>query len=96
MDIKKDVKKKAWINGIFFIITLAVNGLGGAGLINGTSQKEISDMYLTLITPSPSTFSIWSIIFGLLLISVIVMIVKSNDMYYQKAIEDITLLFLDS
>ena len=85
--------KNAWINGFFFIFTLVVNGLGAAGLISGFSQKEISDMYITLITPAPSTFSIWSVIYILLLTSIIVMIVKKDDPYYQKAIDGISGLF---
>lgn len=85
--------RKAWVNGLFLIITLVINGLGAAGLINGLSQKEISDKYITLITPSPSTFSIWSIIYILLIISMIVMIVKKDDIYYQKAIDEITVLY---
>ena len=85
--------KKAWINGLIFLITLVVNSLGAAGIINGLSQKEISDRYVTLITPSPATFSIWSIIYLSLLISIIVMIVKKKDPYYQKAVDQISLLF---
>ena len=85
--------KNAWINGAFIIVTLIVNGLGAAGIINGLSQKEISDMYLTLITPSPSTFSIWSVFYTLLIISLLVMIVKKDDLYYQKATDEITWLF---
>ncbi|NCC77229.1 MAG: tryptophan-rich sensory protein [Clostridia bacterium] len=85
--------KKAWVNAIFFVITLAVNTLGALGLINGLSQKEISDRYVTLITPSPSTFSIWSVIYTLLLAAVIMMIVKKADTYYQKAVDEISLLF---
>ena len=50
-------------------------------------------MYVTLITPSPATFSIWSVIYSLLLISVIVMIVKKDDLYYNSAIDQITVLF---
>ena len=88
-----DRKKKSWINFIIFIITLGVNTLGGMGIINGTSQKEISDRYVTLITPSPSTFSIWGGIFVLLIISTIVMILKKDDVYYQKAIDEISVLF---
>ena len=91
--ISMERTKKARINGLFFIITLAVNALGAAGLINGLSQKQISDMYVTLITPSPSTFSIWGVIYLLLLISLVVMIVKKDDAYYQKAIDRITVLF---
>lgn len=85
--------KKAWINALFFAVTLVFNGLGAAGLINGLSQKEISDKYITLITPSPSTFSIWSLIYTLLLFSIIFMILKKNDRYYQEAVDRISLLF---
>jgi hypothetical protein len=85
--------KKAWINGIFLVVTLAVNTLGAVGLINGLTQKQISDMYQTLITPSPATFSIWSVIYSLLLISVIVMIVKKDDAYYQSVLDQISGLF---
>ena len=88
-----DRTKKAWINGLFFAVTLTINALGAFGLINGLSQKEISDMYLTLITPSPSTFSIWSVIYSLLMISVIFMIARKGDSYYKNAIEQISTLF---
>lgn len=69
-----------------------INGLGAFGFINGNSQKEVSDRYLTLITPSPSTFSIWSIIYGLLIVSSIVMIIKNDD-YYKDVVNKITFLF---
>ena len=85
--------KNAWINLLFLIVTLAVNTMGALGFINGMSQKEISDKYLTLITPSPSTFTIWSVIYTLLIISLILMIVKKNDYYYQCAIDEITVLY---
>ncbi len=85
--------KKAWINAIFLAVILAINTLGAIGLINGLSQKQISDKYVTLITPSPSTFSIWSLIYSLLIISVVMLLVKKNDAYYQKAIDKTTLLF---
>jgi benzodiazapine receptor len=85
--------KKAWTNLVLFGVTLFINTLGAVGLINGLSQKAVSDKYVTLITPGPATFSIWGVIYSLLLISLIVMIVKKNDTYYQKAAEDISLLF---
>ena len=88
-----DRRMKSWLNGILLIVTLAINTLGAVGLINGLTQKQISDMYVTLITPSPATFSIWSVIYSLLLISMVVMIVKKEDPYYQQAIDQITGLF---
>ncbi len=84
---------KAWVNLILLALTLVVNGLGAFGVINGLSQKEISDMYQTLITPAPSTFSVWSVIYTLLIISLLVMIVKKDDDYYGAAIDRITPLF---
>jgi benzodiazapine receptor len=88
--------KKAWTNGAFFILTLVVNGLGAFGIINGMSQQEVSAKYQTLITPAPSTFSIWSIIYVLLGISIIVMIVKKDDRYYRTALNEISTLFIIS
>ena len=85
--------KQAWINLIFLAVTLVINTLGAIGLINGLTQKQISDMYVTLITPSPSTFSIWSVIYSFLLISIFVMIIKKDDPYYRRAVEKISNLF---
>lgn len=85
--------KKAWINAILLAVTLVVNALGALGIFNGTSQGEVAKMYPTLITPSPFTFSIWSVIYALLIISVIVMIIKQNDPYYESAINEISTLF---
>jgi hypothetical protein len=85
--------KKAWINVIFLAVTILINTLGAFGLINGLSQKEISDMYVTLITPSPATFRIWSVIYSLLIISVVVMLVKKRDEYYREALNQISVLF---
>ncbi|NLF37514.1 MAG: tryptophan-rich sensory protein [Clostridiaceae bacterium] len=50
-------------------------------------------MYVTLITPSPSTFRIWAVIYSLLIISITVMIVKKKDSYYELAIDKISTLF---
>jgi len=85
--------KKAQINLVLLVVTLAINALGAFGYINGMSQKAVSDMYMTLITPSPSTFSIWSVIYTLLIISLITMIVKKDDPYYQRAVDEISTLF---
>lgn len=86
-------KTKAWLNGILLVITLVINAMGAIGVINGLSQKEVSDMYPTLITPDPSTFSIWSLIYTFLIISILVLIVKNKDAYYGRAIDKISPLF---
>ena len=76
--------------------TLVVNALGTFGFINGTSQSDVSNEYFTLITPSGMTFSIWSVIYGLLILSLIVMYIKRNNTYYREAIDKITPLFIVS
>ncbi len=88
-----DIRRKSLINALFWAVTLVINTLGALGIINGLSQKQISDMYVTLITPKPATFSIWSVIYSLLIIALIVMIVKKDDPYYQRAVEQLTSLF---
>ncbi|MEA5017354.1 MAG: tryptophan-rich sensory protein [Erysipelotrichaceae bacterium] len=85
---------KAWLNALFFVITLLINTLGAIGIINGLTQKQVSDMYPTLITPSSITFSIWGIIYVLLLISILLIIIKRHDSYYQMMKERISGLFI--
>ncbi len=86
-------KGKAWVNLGLYFLTLGINALGAFGFINGMSQKEVSDAFPTLITPSPSTFSIWGVIYTLLLISLIFMIVKNGDAKTAKLIDTISPLF---
>ncbi len=51
-----------------FIILVAVNALSEILPLNGKSTAEISDSYPNLFTPAGYVFSIWSIIYTLLLI----------------------------
>lgn len=88
-----NTKTKAWVNIGVLVLTLIVNFLGGTGMINNASQGEVSDANQTLITPAGFTFSIWSLIYGILFISVIVMLVKEKESYYHLAIESISPLF---
>jgi benzodiazapine receptor len=86
-------KHKAWLNLLLYLITMGVNTMGAFGVINGLSQKEVSDAYPTLITPSPSAFSIWGLIYVLLLISLIFMVVKHQDKRTAKLIDAISVPF---
>ena len=88
-----NTKTKAWVNMGLFLLTLLINTLGAFGFINGSSQKEVSDTYQTLITPSPATFSIWGVIYTLLLISLIFMIVKHKEERTASLINTISVPF---
>lgn len=86
-------KTKSWINLGLFLLTLAINTLGAMGFINGMSQKAVSDAYPTLITPSPATFSIWGVIYALLLLSLVLMIITSKQERTAKLIDRISVPF---
>lgn len=60
---------KRWLVMIIaFVLMLTVNALGSAGLINGQSQSEISNKLDVLFTPAGYVFSIWGLIYFLVLI----------------------------
>ena len=90
------LKKKVGLNGLFLALTLVVNALGAFGFINGTTQSDVSNEYFTLITPSSTTFSIWSVIYGLLIASLVVMYLKRDEKYYERVINKITPYFIIS
>ncbi|MCZ4223270.1 hypothetical protein [Pedobacter rhodius] len=54
-------------NGLAVILTILVNYLSNAGLLNGNSMKTVSDRYFNYFTPAGYAFFIWGIIYlGLL------------------------------
>lgn len=48
---------------IVITFSFAVSIPGSPFLINGMTQKDISDQFFTAITPAGFTFSIWSVIY---------------------------------
>ncbi|WP_141504054.1 TspO/MBR family protein [Paenibacillus luteus] len=62
--MKKSLK---WINVIGLAIVLIINGLAQWLPINGKTTGELSAKYPVLITPAPYAFSIWSLIYLLLI-----------------------------
>lgn len=84
------------LNVIFFILTLIINYLGSSGFFNGKSQAEVSAKYSTLITPAGFSFSIWGIIYSLLLITLIYFFAKRKDPIVAKLIQLISPLFIVS
>ena len=60
------MKKSYVLQGLVIVgvvLTLLVNYLATAGLLNGVTPPEISDALPTKFTPSNYAFSIWSIIY---------------------------------
>jgi hypothetical protein len=53
-------------NTVTLVAVIIVNGLAGAGAIGGKSVGEVSQKYDTLITPADYAFSIWGLIYLLL------------------------------
>lgn len=84
---------KAWVNMIVFVVLLVINYASSTGLINNTNQKEMSDKYLTPITPAPFTFSIWGVIYTFIFISLVLMILNRNKTSYRTIIDNISPLF---
>lgn len=57
----------ASLNSLALVIALAVNGMAVFLPINNMSSEELSELYPSLFTPAEVTFSIWSVIYLLLI-----------------------------
>ena len=80
------------LNVVTFAGTVAVNGLAGSTtLLGGKLSAEVSDLYPTLITPAGFTFSIWGIIYTLLLVFVVYQVLPRNR--NQSFLQRISFLF---
>jgi len=67
------------VNAVAFVATVAVNGLAGSTkLLNGMTSGEVSDLYPTLVTPAGYTFSIWGVIYVLLLVFIVYQALPRN------------------
>lgn len=86
----------AFLNIIFLVLTLIINYLGASGFFNGKGQAEVSDKYSTLITPAGFAFSIWGVIYSLLLITLVYFFIKRKDPQLAKLLQLISPLFIVS
>lgn len=58
-----------------FVTTLIINAMAASTeILGGVTTKEVSDLYDTLFTPAGFTFTIWSVIYSLLIIFVLRML----------------------
>lgn len=74
-NMKKDLTIKL-INTFSFVLTLYINYLSVAANIGGKTIRELSDKYYNLFTPSGQTFSIWGVIYTLIMIFSVIQFFK--------------------
>lgn len=87
------IKERTWpfISSIAFILTLIVN-YGSAFGWFGATQKEISNLYRNFMTPEPFTFSIWGVIYLLVIVFLIQQFRRPN--YEKKVMDRLHLYFI--
>ncbi len=68
------------ISTVAFVAMIVVNSLANLLPINGMDTKEVSDLYPSLFTPAGITFSIWSVIYVLLLCFLVVSWLRRADL----------------
>lgn len=66
-------------NLVVFFAVLGINYLGSSGFFNDMGQAAVSEKYKTLITPNGFAFSIWGVIYSLLLATLIYFFFQRND-----------------
>lgn len=84
------------INLVVFFAVLGVNYLGSSGFFNNMGQAAVSEKYKTLITPNGFAFSIWGVIYSLLLATLIYFFVQRNDPAVSELIRLTSGLFIAS
>jgi benzodiazapine receptor len=72
------------INVFALMLTLTINALANILPINGMNTGELSALYPSLFTPAGFTFSIWSVIYLLLIGFVIVQKTISEKPYFKE------------
>lgn len=87
MKTKSKNFKHPIVSLIAFMITVIINYASTSGVFT-YNQKEISDMYRNFMTPESFAFSIWGVIYLLVLISLIYQFFLIKNNTYEKAIMD--------
>ena len=86
------------LNFVFFIIMVIMNGLANGLPINGKTTGELSNNYPNLFVPAGITFSIWAVIYSLLMCFCIYQIKslfsKKTEQYLALILNAIGFLFI--
>ena len=83
---RASIKLLQLLNWLFFLAMIFVNYLSNALPINGKTAGQLSDQYPNLFVPAPVTFSIWGVIYLLLL----VFCVKQSKSFFSKSTDPTT------
>lgn len=67
-----------YLNLIAFVVMVTMNYLANAIPVNGKTTGELSDLYSNLFTPAGIAFSIWGVIYFLVLVFVVVQLMAEN------------------
>lgn len=91
----KNIKNNILAIAVFvtYIAMVTVNGLANALPINGQDTGTISDFYANLFAPAGITFTIWGLIYLLLLGHSIYQLVKGKKLYEEQSYKSIGLWF---
>ncbi|MDF1617208.1 tryptophan-rich sensory protein [Petrocella sp. FN5] len=94
----KSVSKHTWmvlITVVTYILMIAINALANILPINGMSTGAVSERYSNLFAPAGITFSIWGLIYLLLLGHVVYQVieVRTTDRHSKKMLYEIGILF---
>jgi hypothetical protein len=84
----------ALIHSLALIAVLTVNALANILPINGLNTGEVSALYPSLFTPAGITFSIWSVIYLLLLAFVLWQWVRLHDTRTQEIYRQLSPFFI--
>jgi len=68
-----------YINILFFAVMIVMNYLANALPLNGKTTGELSDSFPNLFVPAGVTFSIWGVIYLLLLVFCVIQFNSSNQ-----------------
>ena len=77
-------KQFSILNIFALVVVLTVNALANILPINGMNTGQISDLYPSLFTPAGFIFSIWSVIYLLLIVFSIAQFKIQDQLYFKE------------
>jgi len=80
------------VNIVAFILVVVVNALANVIPLGGNTTAEVSDAYPTLLTPAGYVFSIWGIIYALLLVFTVYQTYSAQETHFLSKISFLFLL----